>query len=281
MRLTCPNCDAQYEVPDDVIPTAGRDVQCSNCGKTWFQLHPEDPPKDSAVQPDEAPATVEEDDDDAPSAAEPALASPRRDLDPGVAEILREEAEAERAARERQRQETAPPVTRPDRGRDQNKLEDDFLAGLETEDEDDEIDWEQHRQTLEARRKLADLRSDAAPDPAQDAATPGKPARHGELPDVEKISSSLRADRDRGSKPAAVDAETLPAPRRRTGFGAGFLLVLGIAATMLLLYAFAPQIARSVPQADSALTSYVAWIDGGRDWFNAVISGLLAPASSS
>lgn len=39
MRLTCPNCGAQYEVPDDIIPTGGRDVQCSNCGNTWFQVH--------------------------------------------------------------------------------------------------------------------------------------------------------------------------------------------------------------------------------------------------
>ncbi|MCM2563461.1 zinc-ribbon domain-containing protein [Lutimaribacter sp. EGI FJ00015] len=39
MRLVCPNCGAQYEVPDDVIPETGRDVQCSNCGNTWFQVH--------------------------------------------------------------------------------------------------------------------------------------------------------------------------------------------------------------------------------------------------
>jgi len=37
MRLICPNCGAQYEVPEDVIPDDGRDVQCSNCGDTWFQ----------------------------------------------------------------------------------------------------------------------------------------------------------------------------------------------------------------------------------------------------
>ncbi|MGJ5621471.1 zinc-ribbon domain-containing protein, partial [Sulfitobacter sp. MF3-043] len=37
MRLICPNCDAQYEV----MPTDGRDVQCSNCGQTWFQHHPD------------------------------------------------------------------------------------------------------------------------------------------------------------------------------------------------------------------------------------------------
>ncbi|WP_417243909.1 zinc-ribbon domain-containing protein [Celeribacter sp.] len=37
MRLVCPNCDAQYEVDEKVIPENGRDVQCSNCGNTWFQ----------------------------------------------------------------------------------------------------------------------------------------------------------------------------------------------------------------------------------------------------
>lgn len=37
MRLTCPNCNAQYEVAVDAIPADGRDVQCSNCGTTWFQ----------------------------------------------------------------------------------------------------------------------------------------------------------------------------------------------------------------------------------------------------
>ncbi|WP_164880005.1 zinc-ribbon domain-containing protein [Paenirhodobacter ferrireducens] len=37
MRLICPNCGAQYEVDDAVIPEAGRDVQCSACGRLWFQ----------------------------------------------------------------------------------------------------------------------------------------------------------------------------------------------------------------------------------------------------
>ena len=40
MRLTCPNCNAQYEVDAAVIPDMGRDVQCSNCGQTWFQHGP-------------------------------------------------------------------------------------------------------------------------------------------------------------------------------------------------------------------------------------------------
>ena len=36
MLIKCPNCNAQYEVPNDIIPATGRDVQCSNCSKTWF-----------------------------------------------------------------------------------------------------------------------------------------------------------------------------------------------------------------------------------------------------
>lgn len=38
MRMICPNCGAQYEVADDLIPAAGRDVQCSNCGHTWLEV---------------------------------------------------------------------------------------------------------------------------------------------------------------------------------------------------------------------------------------------------
>ncbi len=66
MRLTCPNCGAQYEVPDDVIPPSGRDVQCSNCGDTWFQAAPEEsiPEKDT---PQEANASEESESQEPPA----------------------------------------------------------------------------------------------------------------------------------------------------------------------------------------------------------------------
>ncbi len=77
MRLTCPNCGAQYEVPDDVIPEEGRDVQCSNCGDTWFQQaagfapdFEEEAEEPAASPPAEAPQ---------PQAA---VASPPPDSDP-------------------------------------------------------------------------------------------------------------------------------------------------------------------------------------------------------
>ncbi|MEE2809970.1 MAG: zinc-ribbon domain-containing protein [Pseudomonadota bacterium] len=75
MRLICPNCGAQYEVPEDVIPENGRDVQCSNCGDTWFQPsaqmladqdEAESPPAAPARQPEPEPEYVEPEPDPVP-----------------------------------------------------------------------------------------------------------------------------------------------------------------------------------------------------------------------
>ena len=87
MRLICPNCGAQYEVPQSVIPETGRDVQCSGCGHTWFQIHPDMAPaaQDAAAQPNlwndadddlaDQPATAETAFADAP-APQPAAPQP-------------------------------------------------------------------------------------------------------------------------------------------------------------------------------------------------------------
>jgi predicted Zn finger-like uncharacterized protein len=66
MRLVCPNCEAKYEVPDDAIPDTGRDVQCTNCGHTWFQMRGRTAafvppaPAETAAAPEPAPAPVPE-----------------------------------------------------------------------------------------------------------------------------------------------------------------------------------------------------------------------------
>lgn len=70
MRLSCPNCGAQYEVPAEVIPENGRDVQCSNCGHTWFQVHPDHDAEMSADLGASAP-------DEGWSPEEPALEEPQ------------------------------------------------------------------------------------------------------------------------------------------------------------------------------------------------------------
>jgi predicted Zn finger-like uncharacterized protein len=36
MLINCPNCGAEYEVAEGMIPPAGRHVQCSSCHTRWF-----------------------------------------------------------------------------------------------------------------------------------------------------------------------------------------------------------------------------------------------------
>lgn len=61
MRLICPNCGAQYEIAQDVIPADGREVQCSNCAHTWFERPGESELREAGLTPPAAePATPTE-----------------------------------------------------------------------------------------------------------------------------------------------------------------------------------------------------------------------------
>ena len=94
MRLTCPNCGAQYEVPDDIIPTAGRDVQCSNCGNTWFQTHPDHPVELEATQEESIPTeTPSGEDGDAEPVEDAPEAEPFEEIEPPEISISPETAE--------------------------------------------------------------------------------------------------------------------------------------------------------------------------------------------
>lgn len=58
MIITCPHCQTRYQIALETIGSAGRKVQCANCGEAW-QAAPEFPkprPKPTLVQPgDEYP----------------------------------------------------------------------------------------------------------------------------------------------------------------------------------------------------------------------------------
>ncbi|TAG30248.1 MAG: hypothetical protein EAZ40_01695 [Rhodobacterales bacterium] len=94
MRLVCPNCEAKYEVPEDAIPDIGRDVQCANCGHSWFQVRPRpasavaDPAPVAEVAP--APAEVV-----TPAVAEPAPEAPAVEAVVEEAVVVSDEAVAE------------------------------------------------------------------------------------------------------------------------------------------------------------------------------------------
>ncbi|MFO1208746.1 MAG: zinc-ribbon domain-containing protein [Amaricoccus sp.] len=94
MLLTCPNCHAEYDVPEGMIPAVGRHVQCSACHTRWFvagaprvllteeqilhRLETWTPrPRPLAAVPQPEPEVVEES-DDAAAAAEPPAPTPIR-----------------------------------------------------------------------------------------------------------------------------------------------------------------------------------------------------------
>lgn len=251
MRLVCPNCTAQYEVGDDVIPESGRDVQCSNCGHTWFEtpgVVADTPPAPEPVPAHQEPEPVEEieeefDDAAAPDAPEDAAAAaePSR-VDPSVAEILNAEAEREEAARAAERG---------------TPMESQTEMGL-TQDE---------ARDKETAERIARLKGEEATAAAVAAAT-----RKEMLPDIEEINSTLRSNEERGEKVAPEPEEVEKAEKR--GFRTGFFGVLLIVLVLVVLYMFAPQIKSAVPALAGTVDAYVSAVDSGRAWLDGLLGGV-------
>ena len=283
MRITCPNCGAQYEVPDEVIPAEGRDVQCSNCGDTWYQYHPDHEPAEAEQPPvaepdpeffasqdeteesydydddfDDEPSSVpqqpgdepEEDVEPEPSEAEedeyeeepaPAVAARKRELDPAVANILREEAEYE--ARRR------------------------AAEGLESQGELGLDSVPPAEGSRESRERMARLRGEVPDD-----GTGRERTRSRLLPDVEEINSTLRTKGE--LTPKLVD-EPEEEPVRRGGFARGFSLIVLLAAALVLIYVNAGRISEAAPSLAPALQSYVSLVDGARIWLDSKLSGFI------
>ncbi|MGJ8628643.1 MAG: zinc-ribbon domain-containing protein [Sulfitobacter sp.] len=259
MRLICPNCDAQYEVPDDVMPLDGRDVQCSNCGQTWFQHHPDHAPDeegDSNVDVD-APTPDEEISPPPP----PVIAPPepeRKQLDPAVADILRQEAEAEHEARRKRQSE--PLESQPDLGLDSG------------EDEDGE-----DRRARQAQERMARMRGEPELEPEANIKAAAISSRRDLLPDIEEINSTLRTgkNRDDSGTDNGPHIEAPTSKKRKRGFRRGFILMVVLFAILAAIYYFAPQIAKMVPQTDPYLSGYVGWVDNLRLMLDGYVQSFL------
>ena len=268
MRLICPNCDAQYEVPDDVMPETGRDVQCSNCGQTWFQHHPDHMPSEDTARSVPAP---DEEVAPPPPPPSPAPERERKQLDPAVADILRQEAEAEQEAR-RQAQQTG--------------LESQPDLGLDLEERPREDDTE--RRAREARERMARMRgedveapSDCVGDSASNAAALN--SRRDLLPDIEEINSTLRASAGRSGSTAEYEAD-IEAPthqRKKRGFRTGFVTVLLIVLVLAVFYIAAPRIGAQVPALEGPMQGYVAFVDQMRLWLDDQVRGILQSLDST
>jgi predicted Zn finger-like uncharacterized protein len=103
MRLVCPNCKANYEIPRDAVPISGREVKCDSCGHSWFQTRIKKNNEEKFIEPESKNA--EEDIVGIESAA-----SHQKKIDPSVIKILKEEAKREIEARDRERtKQNTPP----------------------------------------------------------------------------------------------------------------------------------------------------------------------------
>ena len=251
------------------MPVSGRDVQCSNCGQTWFQHHPDNAPETEEPALD-APAPDEEVAPPPPPPA-PAPAPERKQLDPAVADILRQEAEAEQAARRK-----------PQAG----SLESQPDLGIDFEEAN--TDTEADRRAQQARDRVARMRgNEPAPATAPDEASTGAAAasalgsRGDLLPDIDEINSTLRSSASgRNTGDVGPEIEAPSVQRNRRGFRRGFLTVLFIFAVLAIIYVLAPRLSAAVPALEGPLQSYVAIIDQGRSWLDAQVQSLLQSLDS-
>ncbi len=282
MRLICPNCSAQYEVPADVIPAEGRDVQCSNCQETWFQPHPETEQEKSVAQtlkdhfaqtePDTPalvpePSSVEEPEEiedeferalsqeldqiediesDITPPQAPSITHERkkREIDPTVADILREEAQREREQR-----------------------------AAETFERQDEFALDVKQPTSEATPQKSgyiDPKLDELGALYKETASDAPASRRDLLPDIEEINSTLRRDK-KTAQAIDPDAKAKRNASGKSGFRTAIILLL----LAVLIYAYADVIGAQIPQISSYLEAYVAQINQVREILTDQTSGFM------
>jgi len=312
MRLKCPNCDAQYEVGDGVIPPQGRDVQCSNCGNTWYQ-YPEghdDRPEEEAlitppnpdvgvdVQPEQAPAAEPEPEPTPDQVSQPDEPMPEDDFEAALQAALDTD-EGQGALIEGDPVEDAvaemmdavpPAATQPLPKRDLAPEITDVLR----EEADREIEHrrQEHGEDLQTQPDLGLDDGQEATDSRAAAARArmarrrggtesAAPARREMLPDIEEINSSLRSTSERTrdvDAPVSDDVEEVRS--KRSGFRTGFILILFLAVLAFVVYAFAPQIIEQVPQAKPYLEQYVQLVNKLRVTLDELIQRLIAYVQS-
>lgn len=267
MRLTCPNCGAQYEVPAEVIPTDGRDVQCSNCGYTWFQAHPDaaltpapsleqgepplpgpEPEPDFEAEPVQEPEAAPEPE---PQEELPDPAPVRQQMDSSVSDILREEAEREAELRAQEAQPEPMDI--------QTDL------GLDNHGPD-----EAGKRARQAQERMAKIKGDPLPPPEDGE------SRRDLLPDIEEVSSTLKTSDDSQRNTQIEADDTQQMQKRSGGFRRGFVIALLIAALLVLAYMNAPLIAEKVPAAEATVNVYVATVDQARFWLESKV-GIYLP----
>ncbi len=306
MRLICPNCSAQYEVDASLVPDEGRDVQCSNCGHTWFELPP--PPEDivgapaqgsdrvkTRMAPEHPGAKYQEQDSapdgdgdgDAETRTAPASTATESDEDTRDATSAAVRAMAE-ASREKSEwdddddtsDDAAKDVTatsfKPRRPAD--------AAALDVLREEAETELSKRRapasETLETQSDmgLEHLQRRERPSRALQArmaqsrdATEDAGEKDYKAPERDLLPDIEEINSS--LKPSAGKSPLSPTElaKQRRGFRWGFILMLLLAIAMIVAYAWAPAISQAMPAMEGRLIGYVDWVNGVRDWIDGLI----------
>ena len=267
MRLICPNCSAQYEVPADVIPAEGRDVQCSNCQETWFQTHPDTEQQSDIAQTlkehfeqTEPETTPEQEQPDKDLEPDPIDDEFERSLEQEIDVLADEDANiAPAITHERTKREIAPPVADILKEEAQREREQRAAEAFENQDEfalnvDEPTSDQQPK-----RSGYIDPKLDGLDELYKETASNAPASRRDLLPDIEEINSTLR--RDKKSTPKAeTDTIAQKNASARRGFRAAVILLL----IAVIVYVYADMITSNLPPSTPHLNAYVAQIDQWR-----------------
>lgn len=267
MRLICPNCGAQYEVDDSMLPADGRDVQCSNCSTTWFQ----EGTRSAEMRPAAKPARRNAPDDE-------------------TLDVLRQEREYEARAREAGGLESQADLgLQEPEDRSRARAARERMSRLSDHDD-------APAPQAEAPQPQHDDADDHAPAtiiaPPPSPERPQTGSRRDLLPDIEEINSTLRPDDDHfGASDPDLDDDVLTEEQiaktaaRKRGFRLGLSLMVMIAAALVALYFFAPALGQMVPALKAPLMGYVSTVDGLRialdQWAGGIVDWLSGQAAGT
>lgn len=257
MRLTCPNCDAHYDVDEALIPDEGRDVQCSNCTTTWFQPGPqaaEEPASDPEIEIDK---DVEEDEFVGASATATLAAArgltPRRpELSEADRSVIDEEVARETAARQ---EEAGALETQPDLGID------DTEAVERAEAARDRIARRRGDETETSELVDKNLEDDFEEDVAPAPQRPDSQTKSELLPDIEEINSTLEEAPQAPDEVEPTETLAEQAAKGKRGFRIGFGLALLVFAGLIFAYVEAASLAERAPQLAETLAQYQNSVD--------------------
>jgi predicted Zn finger-like uncharacterized protein len=245
-RLNCPGCGAEYVLPRDAIPAAGREVGCSHCDHVWQAQRP----TIAAGPLDLASFTTGEGDDDALPIMPLPPASKR--LSPDILDILRDEVEHERRLREAEAKPAPKEAVHPDQ----------------------DNDWPATTVTLpaEAPRGKPRVIPDFAPkSPTVIRHLPPRSQTPAPKPHVAPPAPAQPTPEPVQTAPAQPAPVAPAAPR--DGYRTGFGLSLLMAACFVGLYAATPRLAAQDAPMAAQLAQLRSAVDQGRLWLADRVTG--------